>query len=185
VITEVKAAHPGEKVEVWFEDEARFGQQGTLTHVWAPKGSRPVAPKQVGYANVQVLTAVCPATGRAEGLIAEKLNSQLTQLFLDQLSGTIPKGTHVVLVWDGAGWHTANAIRPPANITLVRLPPYSPELNPVERLWHYIREHHWSNTVYAGIRELERAAMCGWRSVCLRDHLVQSVCRCEYASAGS
>ena len=170
---------------MWFEDEARFGQQGTLTHVWAPRGSRPAAPKQVGYSNLQVLTAVCPQTGRAEGLVAEKLDAGMTQLFLDQLAATIPRGTHVVLVWDGAGWHTASAVVPPGNVTLVRLPPYSPELNPVERLWHYIREHHWSNRVYAGIQELEDAAIAGWRAVCLRPDLIKSVCRCEYAASGS
>ena len=69
---EVEAAHPGERVEVWFEDEARFGQKGSLTTVWAERGSRPTAPKQTAYANLQVLTAACPATGRAEGLAAER-----------------------------------------------------------------------------------------------------------------
>jgi transposase len=184
-VAEVAAAHPGEEVEVWFEDEARFGQQGTLTHVWARRGSRPAAPKQVGYANVQVMTAVCPATGRAEGLIAQRLDARLTQPFLDQLSATIPAGVHVLLVWDGAGWHTAGALAVPENLTLLRLPPYSPELNPVERLWRYLREHHWSNRVYEGIGELEQAAVCGWRAACLRPELIKSVCRCEYAEAGS
>jgi transposase len=173
-------AHPGQRVEVFFEDEARFGQQGTLTSVWALRGSRPVAPKQVGYANVQVLTAVCPQTGQAEGLIAERLNATVIQLFLEQLSATIPEGVHAILVWDGAGWHTAKALRPPANLTLVTLPPYSPELNPVERLWHYLREHHWSNREYRSVQELEDAAIAGWRAVCLRGELIRTVCRCEY-----
>ena len=170
---------------MWFEDEARFGQQGTLTHVWARRGGRPSAPKQVGYANVQVLTALCPATGRAEGLIAERLDGGIVQLFLNQLGAAIPQGVHVLLVWDGAGWHTAGAVRPPSNITLLRLPAYSPELNPVERLWRHLRERHWSNRAYAGIRELEEAAEAGWRAVCLSPELVQSVCRCDYAQAGS
>jgi transposase len=138
----------------------------------------------VGYANVQVLTALCPATGRAEGLIAERLNAGVVQLFLDQLSAAVPEKVRVVLVWDGAGWHTAGAVRPPANVTLVTLPPYSPELNPVERLWHYLREHHWSNRQYKGIRELEDAAVAGWRAVCLKPGLVQTVCRCEYLPVG-
>ena len=170
---------------MWFEDEARFGQQGTLTHVWAQRGSRPTAPKQVGYANVQVLTALCPQTGRAEGLIAERLDGGIVQLFLEQLGAAIPPGVHALLVWDGAGWHTAGALRPPGNITLLQLPAYSPELNPVERLWRYLRERHWSNRVYAGIRELEEAAVAGWRAVCLSPELVQSVCRCDYAQHGS
>jgi transposase len=170
---------------VWFEDEARFGQKGTLTTVWAERGTRPTAPKQTAYANLHVLTAVCPATGRAEGLVAPKLNTDVVQTFLDQLSGTIPAGTHVVLVWDGAGYHVAKALRVPAKLSVVRLPPYCPELNPVERLWLYLRSHYWSNRVYEDIGALEEAAVAGWRAVCLAQDKVQSVCRCEYLPTGS
>ena len=174
------AARPGGRVEVWFEDEARFGQKGTLTTVWADRGSRPTAPKQTAYANLHVLTAVCPATGRAEGLVAPRLNAGVVQSFLDGLSATVPAGTHVVLVWDGAGYHVAKRLRVPANLTVVTLPPYSPELNPVERLWLYLRQHHWSNRVYKDIDALERAAVAGWRAVCLTPEKVKTVCRCEY-----
>ncbi len=184
-VAEAEAAYPGEEVEAWFEDEARFGQKGTLTTVWAQKGSRPTAPKQAAYANLHVLTAVCPATGRAEGLIAERLNAGVVQTFLDQLSATIPPGRHVVLVWDRAGYHVAKALVVPANLTLVRLPPYSPELNPVERLWLYLRQHHWSNRVFPNIAAVEEAAVAGWRAVCLCPDKVKSICRCEYLSPGS
>ena len=184
-MAEVQAAHPGEQVEVWFEGEARFGQQGTLTHVRATRGSRPVAPKQVGYANLQVVSAVCPATGRAEGLITQELDAAVTQLFLDQLSATIPEKVHVLLVWDGAGWHTANSLVIPKNMTILKLPPYSPELNPVERLWRHLRQRHWPNRVYKGIRELEKAAVCAWRAACLAPETVKSVCRCDYVHTGS
>jgi DDE superfamily endonuclease len=184
-VGDVAAAHPGEEVEVWFEDEARFGQQGTLTAVWAEKGSRPTAPKQVGYASLHVLTAVCPATGRAEGLISERLDAGIVQRFLDQLSATIPAGVHAALVWDGAGWHTASSLRVPANLTLIALPPYSPELSVVERLWRYLRGHHGSNRVYGDAEALEEAAVTGWRAVCLNPGTIKTVCRCEYAENGS
>ena len=182
----MQADRPAERVEVWFEDEARFGQQGTLTTVWADKGSRPAAPKQTAYANVHVLTAVCPATGAAEGLVAPVLNTGVVQSFLDQLSAKVAPGVHAVLVWDGAGYHSASkALACPANLTLVTLPPYSPELNPVERLWLYLRQHHWSNRVYADIGAVERAAAEGWRAVCLNPERIKTVCRCEYLTAGS
>jgi len=179
--------------------------------VWAERGSRPTAPKQGAFGNLHVLTAVCPATGRAEGLVAPVLDTGVVQSFLDQLSATIPAGTHVVLVWDGAGYHSASrSLRPPANLTLVTLPPYSPELNPVvvqpqhgpfdvlvtlppyspelnpvERLWLYLRQHHWSNRTYADVAALEQAAVAGWRAACLTPEKVRSVCRCEYAGNGS
>jgi transposase len=170
---------------VWFEDEARFGQKGSLTTVWAERGTRPTAPKQTAYANLHVLTAVCPATGRAEGLVAPRLDASVVQTFLDGLSATIPAGTRVVLVWDGAGYHAAKTLRVPVNLTVVGLPPYSPELNPVERLWLYLRQHHWSNRVYADIEALEEAAVSGWRAVCLTPEKVKTVCRCEYLTTGS
>jgi transposase len=170
---------------VWFEDEARFGQKGTLTAVGAERGSRPEAPKQTAYGNLHVLTAACPATGRAEGLVSERLNAAVVQAFLDQLSATVPAGTHVLLVWDGAGYHTAKALRVPANLTVVRLPPYSPELNPVERLWLYLRQHHWSNRVYPDLDAVEEAAVSGWRAVCLRPDRIKTICRCDYLPPGS
>ena len=182
----MRAARPGESVEVWFEDEARFGQQGTLTTVWADRGSRPAAPKQTAYANVHVLTAVCPATGAAEGLVAPRVDTGVVQSFLDQLSAKVAAGVHAVLVWDGAGYHSARrALRCPANVTLVTPPPYSPELNPVERLRLYLRQHHWSNRVYANIGAVEDAAEEGWRAVCLKPERIKTVCQCEYLDTGS
>jgi transposase len=170
---------------VWFEDEARFGQKGSRTRIWAPRGTRPRAPKPTAYANLHVLSAVCPASGRAEGLVSPKRNTGVVQTFLNQLSATIPAGVHVLLVWDGAGYHVAKKRLAPANLTPIRLPPYSPELNPVERLWLYLREHHWSNRVYADIEALEEAAVAGWRAVCLTPEKVKTICRCEYLYTGS
>lgn len=109
----------------------------------------------------------------------------MVQAFLDGLAATIPEGTHVVLVWDGAGYHVAQALRVPARLTLVGLPPYSPELNPVERLWLYLRRRHWSNRVYADIDAVEEAAVAGWRAACLDPAKVSSICRCEYLNIGS
>ena len=73
------AARPGERAEVWFGDEARFGQKGTLTTVWAERGSRPTAPKQGAFGNLHVLAAVCPATGEAEGSVSPALNAEVEQ----------------------------------------------------------------------------------------------------------
>jgi hypothetical protein len=172
-------------VEVWFEDECRFGQKGTLTRVWAERGSRPLAPKQGGFKSLHVLTAVCPATGAAEGLVSERLDSAVAQVFLDQLSRALAPGSHAVLVWDNAGYHVAGCLRVPANVTVVQLPSYSPELNPVERLWGYLGGRHWANRAYAGLAEVERAAVAGWRATCLDADRVKRICACGYLPAGS
>lgn len=67
--------HPGKQVEVWFQDEARFGQQGTLTHVWAQKGSRPTAIKQTEYEWVYLFAAVNPVTGDSSAMLAPTVNT--------------------------------------------------------------------------------------------------------------
>ena len=183
-LAELATAHPGETIEVWFEDEARFGQKGTLTTVWADTGSRPTAPKQGGFQSLHVLTAVCPGTGRAEGLISPRLDTGVTQTFLDQLAATVPAGTHVALIWDNAGYHTAKRLRVPPAITVVPLPPYSPELNPVENLWHYLKSHHWSNRAHDDYDAMLDAAQDAWTRVCSIPERIKSICAAPYLAGG-
>ena len=85
-----------------------------------------------------------------------------------------------VMVWDGAGFHTSKSLVVPQNITLVQLPPYSPELNPIENLWHYLKSHFWSNRAYANYDALQQAAMDAWRHAVLDQELVKSVCAASY-----
>lgn len=70
--------------------------------------------------------------------------------FLRRFASTLPEDEHAVMVLDGAGWHTSNSLVIPSNVTLPRLPPYSPELNPVERVRRYLRERHLSHRVHEG-----------------------------------
>jgi len=151
-IDAIAADHPAEQVRVYFQDEARFGTQGTITRVWARRGSRPRAVRQNGREWLYVRIAVCAATGAASALIMPELNTAVVNLFLEQFSHELPAGVHAVLIWDGAGFHTGKDLVVPVNVSLIRLPPYSPELNPVENLWHYLRSHHWSNREYAGYK---------------------------------
>jgi transposase len=84
------------------------------------------------------------------------------------------------MFWDQAGFHTAAALRPPPNLTLIPLPPYCPDLNPVENLWHHLRSHHWSNRAYGDYDGLRRSACDAWQKTCLDPAVIQSVCRCRY-----
>ena len=181
-IQAIKEAHPGEDVQVWFEDEARFGQQGTLARVWARRGSRPRGVRQNQYTSLYVLTAVCVGTGAASGLISPTLNAGVINLFLEQFSRELAAGSHAILVWDGAAYHTGGELVVPANVSLIQLVPYSPELNPVENLWHYLRSHYWSLRVYRDYGALEEAAMAAWRAVCLEPGSVRSICAAPYVS---
>ncbi len=184
-IQAITEAHPHEEVQVWFEDEARFGQQGTLARVWARKGSRPRGIKQTQYGYLYVMTAVCSATGGASGLITWYLDVGIVNVFLAQFAAELPAGVHAILVWDGAGYHTSPKLVVPSNVSLIELVPYSPELNPVENLWHDFRSHYWSLRVYADLDALEEAAITAWRRVCLVPEAVRSICAAPYVDARS
>jgi transposase len=179
-IGEIAQAHPDQRIEVWFQDEARFGQQGTVSRKWAPTGSRPPAVKQTKYDWLYVIGAVCPATGQTVGMISPHIDTAITNVFLKEMARQIPGDVHVVLIWDQAGFHTAGHLKVPSNITLLPLPPYSPELNPTENRWHYLRSHHWSNREYADWDALDHAACDAWKKTCLDPELVKSICRATY-----
>lgn len=176
----IAATHPDQQLQVYFQDESRFGQQGTTTNVWAKKGSRPMAIRQTEYQYLWVIGAVNPQTGHAEGLISPQLNTEIINLFLTQFSSTLPPNEHAVIIWDGAGFHRSHSLSVPANITLVQLPPYSPEQNPIENLWHYLKSHHWSNRAYDDYDALEEAAIAAWQKSVLDTELMKTVCAVPY-----
>jgi transposase len=70
----------------------------------------------------------------------------------------------------------------PANVTIIQLPAYSPELNPIENLWHYLKSHFWSNRAYADYAELETAAIKAWQLAALDPNLMKTVCAAPYAA---
>jgi transposase len=172
----LQSAHPGKRVLSSYQDEARFGQHRTLTRVWSRVGSRPRAIRQTQYDYLYVFSAVCPETGDTCGLITAYANTQVMNAFLEQFSKELPQDVHAALILDRAGWPTAKTLRVPANVTLVHLPPKSPELNPVENLWHYLRSHHRSNRLFKTWDDLKVAAVEAWRKVCLVPELIKTVC---------
>ena len=143
----------GRPLEIWFQGEpgrktvrgtvfpanARVGQQGTLTRIWARRGSRPPAPRDTRYQWAYVFGAVCPARGAAAGLVLPVVNTVAMNAHLAEISRSVASGAHAVLILDGAGCHGAKALVVPDNLSLLTLPPYSPELNPVENVWAYLR----------------------------------------------
>ena len=95
----------GKPVEVWWQDEARVGQQGTLTRIWAERGSRPPAPRDQRYKWAYLFGAVCPARGTGAGLVLPFANATMMTLHLAEISTQVAPGAHAVVVLDGAGWH--------------------------------------------------------------------------------
>ncbi len=108
-----------------------------LTRVWAERGSRPSVPRDQRYAWA---CAICPARGTGAALVLSFANAKMMNLHLAEISVNVTPGAQAVLTIDGAGWHQAgDTLCVPNNITLLHLPPYSPELNPVENVWAYLR----------------------------------------------
>jgi len=173
----------GGRVRTFFMDEARLGQQGTLTKVWAPRGSRPTAVKQTRYEWVYLYAAVEPATGESVALLAPNVNTDTFNVFLGMLAAEVKADEHLVLIMDQAGWHKSRAMALPECVTVLLLPPYSPELNPVERLWHFLRSHYLSNRAYDDYDHLIDAGTAAWRT--LTPQTIRSVCRCPYLERAS
>jgi transposase len=150
------------RVEVWFQDEARIGQQGTLTNVWAERGSRPTAVQQTEYEWCYLWAAVHPESGRNSSMITPTVGTELMNQHLKFISEEAGPDVQVVLVLDNAGWHVSKSLVVPENITLMPLPPYAPELNPIERVWAYLRSHYMSNRVYKDYDELFEKTKTAW-----------------------
>ena len=104
-----------------------------------------------------------PGTDNAFALILPDANSAGMQAFLDAFAKTIADDEHVALVLDGAGWHSGKALRVPENITLVPLPAYSPELNPVERVWLYLKQRFLSLRLLNDYKAIVAAASKAWK----------------------
>ena len=161
----MKQEHPDRRVEVWLQDEARVGQQGTLTRVWAEQGSRPIAVKQTEYEWAYLFAAANPVSGASSALIAPTVNTAYMNEHLAFISQEAGPRVQVVLVLDQAGWHMAKDLKVPSNITLLHLPPYSPELNGAEHIWGYLRSHYLSNRAYKDYDDLFEAIKAAWNKL--------------------
>src|SRR4051794_33164 len=177
VMRQTADRHPeAERVELWFMDEARIGQKGRLTHVWYQKGMRPRGVRQQGFASAHLFGAVCPERGEGVALVLPEVSTAAMSTFLAELSRAVPAGTHAALVLDGAGWHVSDDLSVPANLTLIHPPPYSPELNPVERVWEYLRDRWLSHRVLAGGYEAVVDAACAaWNALLAEPGRLQSL----------
>jgi hypothetical protein len=179
---EAAARHPeAERVELWFMDEARIGQKGRVTHVWYQKGARARGVYEHRFASAHLFGAVCPERGDGVALVLPEVSTAAMAIFLAELARAIPERTHAVLVLDRAGWHVSGDLRVPANLTLIHLPSYSPELNPVERVWLYLRERWLSHRVLTGGYDAVLDATCtAWNALLAEPGRLCSLTACSW-----
>jgi DDE superfamily endonuclease len=172
----------GKPIELWWQDEARVGQQGTLTRLWAARGSRPPAPRDCRYKWAYIFGAVCPARGAGAALVLPHANAHAMNLHLAEISACVKPGSHAVVTLDGAGWHqTGRHLNVPENISLLLLPPYSPELNPQENIWQYLRQNYLANSVFETYDEIVDACCKAWNKLVAQSDRITSIATRDWA----
>ena len=138
------AARRGRRLRIMFADEARFGRINRPRPCWAPGKVRPEVAAQLIREYIYLYGAVAPKDGTCVYLIMPTSNTACFQVFLDILSRKFAR-QDIFLVLDGAPNHRCGDLAVPDNVSLLFLPPYSPELNPKENLWDEIREKIFKN----------------------------------------
>ena len=141
-------------VKLMFQDEARFGRISDVRRCWAPFPMRPMCRGMLTHEYTYAYGAVDVVSGEFDSLILPQVNTGCTQLFLDEVAARHPVN-RIIMVLDGAGWHRSVTLRPPPNMRLLSLPPYAPELNPVEHIWDELREKYFHNKTFDSIEALE------------------------------
>ena len=149
----------GNSIKIMYADESFFRSETTLTHTWGDRETRKTIKVSSHSATVGVLGAVDPKKGDHEEMIIDgSIDSTVTNLFLQQLSKAYPK-KEILLIWDNASFHKTQGSDKyplPENISLLYLPPYSPDLNYSEEVWKIIKESDHKNILYKCKNDLLR-----------------------------
>ena len=178
----IRAALPANTgIELWWQDEARVGQKNKITRRWALRGTRPRAALDLRTKSAYIFGAICPERGVGAGLILPRCNTQAMQWHLDEIASLVAPGAHAVLILDQAGWHTTDKLAIPPNITLLPLPPRSPELNPVENIWQFMRENWLSNRVYKSDDDIIDLCCEAWNKLIDQPWTIMSIGRRQWA----
>lgn len=181
----VREVIPGEisleQVQVWFQDETRIGQQGSLSRLWAQKGTRPRVVRQQQFMYQYIYGAVCPTEKIAAAIVAPHTTASTMQIHLEEISFHVPVGKHAVVVMDQASWHRNQILRIPSNLSLLYLPPYSPELNAQESVWRVLKDRFFNNRAFESAEEIADVACHAWNTW-LQDHnTIASLCQRDWA----
>lgn len=172
---------PGTAVEVWWQDEARVGQKNKITRRWAKRGTRPSAPHDQRTQSAYIFGAICPERGVGAALVLPRCDTLAMQWHLDEIASQVRPGAHAVLMLDQAGWHTTHKLTVPDNITILPLPPRSPELNPVENIWQFIRQNWLSNRVFESYDQIIALCCHAWNKLIDQPWKIISIGRRQWA----
>lgn len=176
MLAEIIAGFPVRRpVRVMFQDEARFGRISDCRYCWAKFPMRPTVKAMLTHQYVYAYGAVSILDGAFDSLVLPHVNSECMALFLREIAGRYPHD-NIVMVLDGAGWHKSQSMPIPDNLRLLSLPPYSPELNPVEHLWDELREKCFHNLAFDSLDALEDQLVTGLRNLEFDQERVSNIC---------
>lgn len=147
-----------------------------MCHRWWLRGQRPPGLCDHRFDWTYIFGAVQPATGEGFALILPEVSTHTMAVFLAEFAKTLAPDEHAVMVLDGAGWHGSNALTIPENITLVPPPPYSPECNPIERVWLFLRERFLSLCVWPDQTAIIEACCDAWNALIADTDRIKTLC---------
>lgn len=163
-----------------FQDEGGFGRLSRPARCWAPKGIRPIVSNSLVREYTYAFAAISPAGGVMDSLILPWVSAETMSLFLKTVAERHSE-EFILMVLDGAGWHIAGNLEVPPKMRLVLLPPYSPELNPVEHLWDHLREKHFANRLFPSLKAVADQLCHALGSVELDRTMIQCLCGFGYS----
>jgi hypothetical protein len=172
-----------ERLEVWFLDEARVGQTGRVCRQWYQKGMRPRGMRDLRHQAAYLFGAVCPERDAGVALVLPTVGAAAMQAMLDELAQAVTPNAHAVVLMDRAGWHLAKDLAIPSNLTPVFLPPYSPELNAIERVWLYLRERFLSHRLWPTYEDILNACCAAWNALLAEAGRIRSLCSLDWATS--
>jgi len=141
-------------------------------------------PADQRYENAYLFGAICPKRGTGAALMLPKANTHAMQLHVDEISKYVARKAHAVVLMDRAGWHRAGDLEVPKNLTIILLPSRSPELNPVENVWQYLRANFHSNRVFESYEAILDAGCDAWNQLIDRPDVITSIGMRKWAHHG-
>ena len=169
-------------LRLMFQDEARFGRMSDPRSCWAPAPYRPVVKLALVREFRYEYAAVSPWDGCLDFMATEKMNTESMSHFLLHVSKE-HKDEFVVMVLDGASSHRSKELKIPENVSLIRLPPYSPELNPAEQIWNVLRRNFFANRVFDSLNAATEQAGLGLAEMAANKSAIRQLTNWPWISA--
>jgi len=162
----------------------RLGQKNGQVRQWAKRGTRPRQPADQRYESTYIFGAICPARDTGAALVLPKANTDAMQRHIEEIARHVSEGAVGVVLMDRASWHTTKKLKWPDNVRPLFIPPASPELNPAEQIWQYLRQTYLSNRVFPTYDDILDAACDAWNKLLAEAGRIASIATRSWSETG-